>query len=674
MAEKRYSCGRLLCALLMLCAAPAVLGQTPSDWKEQSYAYSADHTPLSTVLQDFADGHGVELRLGNIEDGEVNAKIRADSASAFLDRLALEHHFQWFVYNNTLYVSPQDEQTSERLEISPDAAPDIKQALSGIGLLDPRFGWGELPDDGVVLVTGPPEYVALIKRFSQQREEKDDRRKVMIFPLRYASVADRTIHYRDQTLVIPGVATMLNELLNGKRPAPLSANGGTDTVGGPDMTAMQQNTETLLARLSHRDKTAAHGGGNNDDMGEPGGRISADVRNNALLIRDDEKRREEYRQLIAKIDVPQNLVEIDAVILDIDRTALSRLEANWQATLGGVSGGSSLMSGSGTLFVSDFKRFFADIQALEGEGTASIIANPSVLTLENQPAVIDFSQTAFITATGERVADIQPITAGTSLQVTPRAVGYQGHTSIQLTIDIEDGHVQTDSDGQATGVKRGTVSTQALIGENRALVLGGFHVEESGDRDRRIPLLGDIPWIGKLFTSTRHEISQRQRLFILTPRLIGDQTDPTRYVAADNRQQLNDAMGRVNRRHSNVNQHDVVENALRDLAEGELPAGFRMQTSGSCLSEVCRNTPWLRFDGNRGQWYSNGSVQLSIGVVRNTGTKPLRFDEASCASKRTLAVAAWPHAMLAPGESAEVYLALDSNRALQASRVSLLNP
>ncbi|MFJ1497084.1 type III secretion system outer membrane ring subunit SctC [Erwinia amylovora] len=675
MVEKRELRCRLLGALLMLCATLPAGAQTPADWKEQSYAYSADRTPLSTVLQDFADGHSVDLHLGNVEDTEVTAKIRAENASAFLDRLALEHHFQWFVYNNTLYVSPQDEQSSERLEISPDAAPDIKQALSGIGLLDPRFGWGELPDDGVVLVTGPPQYLELVKRFSEQREKKEDRRKVMTFPLRYASVADRTIHYRDQTVVIPGVATMLNELMNGKRAAPASASGIDSTPGGPDTNSMMQNTQTLLSRLSSRNKTSNRAGGRDNEIEDVSGRISADVRNNALLIRDDDKRHDEYSQLIAKIDVPQNLVEIDAVILDIDRTALNRLEANWQATLGGVTGGSSLMSGSGTLFVSDFKRFFADIQALEGEGTASIVANPSVLTLENQPAVIDFSQTAYITATGERVADIQPVTAGTSLQVTPRAVGNEGHSSIQLMIDIEDGHVQTNGDGQATGVKPGTVSTQALISENRALVLGGFHVEESADRDRRIPLLGDIPWLGQLFSSKRHEISQRQRLFILTPRLIGDQTDPTRYVTADNRQQLSDAMGRVERRHSSVNQHDVVENALRDLAEGQSPAGFQPQTSGTRLSEVCRSTPALLFESTRGQWYSSSTngVQLSVGVVRNTSSKPLRFDEANCASKRTLAVAVWPHSALAPGESAEVYLAMDPSRVLHASRESLLN-
>ncbi len=601
MVNEPQSRWRVICAVLVLCATFRLCAQTPSDWKDQSYAYSADHTMLSTLLQDFADGHGVDLQLGNIEDTEVNGKMRADSASAFLDRLALEHRFQWFVYNNTLYISPQDEQSSERLEISPDAAPDIKQALSGIGLLDPRFGWGELPDDGVVLVTGPPRYLSLVKRFSEQRQKKEDRRKVMTFPLKYASVADRTIHYRDQTLVIPGVATMLNELMNGKRAAPVSASGAEGTIGGADNAAMMQNTQSLLARLSnHANNTNRPGDRDNNSVDDLSGRISADVRNNALLIRDDDKRREEYAQLINKIDIPQNLVEIDAVIIDIDRTALNRLEANWQATLGGVTGGTSLMSGSGTLFVSDFKRFFADIKALEGEGTASIVANPSVLTLENQPAVIDFSQTAYITATGERVADIQPVTAGTSLQVTPRAVGHQDHASIQLVIDIEDGHVETNNDGQATGVKRGTVSTQALISENRALVLGGFHVEESGERDRRIPLLGDIPWLGRLFTSTRHEISQRERLFILTPRLIGDQTDPTRYVSADNRQQLSDAMARVERRHSNVNLQDMVENALRDLAERQTPAGFKAEASGERLNDICQSTPGLLFDNARG--------------------------------------------------------------------------
>lgn len=643
---------------------------TPADWNKGAYAYSAEQTPLSAILTDFANSHGVDLVLGNIADNAVTAKIRADNPALFLDRLALEHRFQWFVYNNALYVSPQDEQASVRLEISPDAAPDIKQALSGIGLLDSRFGWGELPEEGVVLVTGPQAYIDLIRNFSQQREKQDERRKVMIFPLRYASVSDRSLQYRDQKVTIPGVATILNELMDGQRAAPAGASGPVPVQPDTGMEAMRDSTRSLMTQLATRNspkRSAGEGG-----RVALSGKISADVRNNALLIRDDEKRRAEYQQLVDHIDVPQNLVNIDAIILDVDRTALSRLEANWQAQLGNVSAGSTMMMGRSTLFVSDFKRFFADIQALEGEGTASIVANPSVLTLENQPAIVDFSRTAFITATGERVADIQPVTAGTSLQVTPRVIGEGAQRSIQLVIDIEDGQVETGREGEASGVKRGTVSTQALIGENRALVLGGFHVEESGDRDRRIPILGDIPLLGKLFTSTRHEVSRRERLFILTPHLVGDQTDPTRYVSSANRQQLNGAMNRVAQRNGKTDRYSLIEGAFRDLASRQLPAGFQAEDKGARLGEVCRSQSGLIYDSSRYQWYGNGQVRLSVGVVRNGGTQPQRFDEAACASSRTLAVAVWPKTTLAPGESSEVFLALQPALAPQSTRRNVL--
>lgn len=670
---------RLFCwSLVFIGMLPIVHAATPSSWNKGAYAYSAENAPLSQVLQDFADSHGVELRLGQIPDHAVNGKIRAESPVAFIDRLALEHHFQWFVYSNTLYVSPQDEQTSVSLEISPEAAPDLKQALTGIGLLDPHFGWGELPEEGVVLVTGPQEYVNLVSSFARKRESREERHKVMNFPLRFAAVSDRTIHYRDQTLVIPGVATILNELMDGHRYPPVGASAaarGTNAAAGGGSEAGDANkalegeARNMLTRWATRTPPRSRDGKSTLE-----GKVSADVRNNALLVRDDEKRRAEYQQLIDSIDVPQNLVNIDAVILDVDRTALSRLEANWQGKLGSVTGGASLMSGSSTLFVSDFKRFFADIQALEGEGTASIVGNPSVLTLENQPAVVDFSRTAFITATGERVADIQPVTAGTSLQVTPRVIGKGDQSSIQLVIDIEDGQLETNAEGNAAGVKRGTVSTQALIGENRALVLGGFHVEESGDRDRRIPLLGDIPWIGKLFTSRRHEVSRRERLFILTPHLIGDQNDPTRYVSQDNRRQLQEAMGRVTQRNSKTDLYGMVENALRDLASGQTPAGFHVDSAGSRLNEVCQSARGLVYESGRHQWYSNEAVALTVGVVKNRGRQPLRFDEAICGGRRTLAVAAWPRTTLAPGQSTEVYLALLPARQAAPTRPSLIQP
>ncbi|QNU45331.1 type III secretion system outer membrane ring subunit SctC [Mixta calida] len=664
---------RWAAALLLLACSSPLYASTPEAWKNGAYAYSADNTPLNIILEDFTNSFGVDINIGTLPDSNVTGRLRAASPEAFLNRLALEYRFQWFVYNNTLYVSPLSAQTSRRLEISPDAAPDIKQALKGVGLLEPRFGWGELPDEGVVLVTGPPEYVNLIADFAKKSDTpKEDKspKEMMAFPLKYASVADRNIRYRDQTLLVPGVATMLNELLG--QSSSDSAKGMSSGQGGDDgMEQMRMESQNVLNQLigrgSHQDRSSA-----GSALSAMAGRVSADVRNNALLVRDDPKYRSAYQSLIAMIDVPQKLIEIDALIVDIDRNELARLSSSWAGQFGNVSGGSTLLSGPSTLFVTDFRRFFADIQALEGEGTASIIANPSIMTLENQPAVIDFSDTAFIRAVGERVADIQAVTAGTSLRVTPRAIG-SSQSSVQLIVDVEDGKLEKNDDGEAEGTSNGVISTQALVQERRSLVMGGFHTKQSGDRERRVPILGSIPLIGKLFTSTRHETSQRERLFIITPHLVGDQVDPSRYIADENRTQLNEAMGDVNRRHKYTDMKSLVETALRDLAENRVPTGFSTGGSGETLSALCRLPGGLFNDYRRHQWYHNSSVQIAVGVVTNNSNVTRRFDEASCRSDRSLAVAVWPRAQLRPGESAEVYAAFEPGAAARPGRVSLLS-
>lgn len=665
---------RLMAAMMLLVLSIGTSSaRVPDEWKNGAYAYSADNTPLSIILEDFASSFGVEVHLGTLGDSNITGKLRSDSPEAFLNRLALEYRFQWFVYNNTLYVSPQSAQTSQRLEISPDAAPDIKEALRGVGLLEPRFGWGELPDEGVVLVTGPPEYVRQIAEFTRKSEEKPevDSKEMMAFPLRYAAVADRTIKYRDRTLLVPGVATILNELLGQTNSA--SSGGMADDQGESEdtMGAMRAQSQNIMSQMISRGASKSERL-KKSSTGSLAGKVSADVRNNLLLVRDDPKTRASYQALISAIDIPQKLIEIDAVIVDVDRSALKQFSSSLGGQFGNVTGASNMLSGASTLFVTDFQRFFASIEAMEGEGTATIIANPTILTLENQPAVIDFSDTAFIRAIGERVADIQAVTAGTSLRVTPRAISTSQKSAIQLIVDVEDGKLNKNDDGEAEGTNNATISTQAMVEARRSLVMGGFHTKESGDRERRIPILGSIPLIGKLFTSTRHETSQRERLFIITPHLIGDQVDPSRYIAAESREQLNNAMDEVNNRHKFTDVKGMIESAMRDLARNRVPSGMTSGGTGQTLSSLCRIPSAFQSDFRRHQWYGNNSVQITVGVITNTSSQPQRFDESVCRSDRTLAVASWPRATLPPGESAEIFVAFEKNAPSRPSRTSLL--
>lgn len=670
----------------------------PESWKQTAYAYDARQTDLNTALSDFTREFGISLDMPPME-GIVDGRIRTNSPQEFLDRLGREYRFQWFVYNETLYVSPTSEQTSARIEVSPDAVDDLEDALTSIGLLDPRFGWGTLPEEGLVLVRGPAQYVEFIREYSQKVEEpeKAEKQDVIVFALKYANAADRTIRYRDQELRVAGVASILRELLETRsrgesisglgslqsagttqglspiRPLGLSYGG----LGSLESGLLEQGLDNALGGLG---QSSSRNRGESRSRSQI--RVSADVRNNAVLIYDLPERKAVYQGLIQQLDVPRNLIEIDAVILDIDRSELAQLSSRWSFNSGSVSGGANLFEAgtTSTLFIQDAGRFAAELRALEGTGAASIMGNPSILTLENQPAVIDFSRTEYLTALAERVANIQPITAGTSLQVIPRSLKQGGRSQVQLIVDIEDGQIiESDISEEQPSVRRGNVSTQAVIAEHGSLVIGGFHSLEANDRINKIPLLGDIPVIGKLlFQSRNRELNRRERLFILTPRLIGDQINPARYVQHGNPHELDGQIRTIDERRKDAERptRGDIEHAFTQLLDGILPSGFSTEPLPLKPETLCNSDHGLTLDATRSQWFARKDWGVAVVVARNDTAEPIRIDESRCGGRWVMGVSAWPRAWLKPGEESEVFVALRQPQMLQKaeqSRSSLLH-
>ncbi|MCF5599539.1 EscC/YscC/HrcC family type III secretion system outer membrane ring protein [Pseudomonas syringae] len=687
--------------LLLIGVAPATWAVTPDAWKHTAYAYDARQTELSDALADFAREFGMALDISPVQ-GKLDGRIRAESPEQFLDRLSQEYHFQWFVYNDTLYVSPSSEHTSARIEVSPDAVDDLQTALTDVGLLDKRFGWGALPDEGVVLVRGPAKYVEFVRDYSKKVEkpdEKADKQDVVVLPLKYANAADRTIRYRDQQLVVAGVASILQDLLESRArgesidsvnllPQGNGGNGMANGTGsastglsynlgsnGIDTASLQQGIDRVL-NFGSKKSSKGHAAGRANI------RVSADVRNNSVLIYDLPERKAMYQKLVKELDVPRNLIEIDAVILDIDRNELAELSSRWNFNAGSVSGGANLFDAgtSSTLFIQNASKFSAELHALEGNGSASVIGNPSILTLENQPAVIDLSRTEYLTATSERAADILPITAGTSLQVIPRSLDHDGKSQVQMIVDIEDGQidVSTINDTQPS-VRRGNVSTQAVIAEHGSLVIGGFHGLEANDPIHKIPLLGDIPYIGKLlFQSRSRELSQRERLFILTPRLIGDQVNPARYVQNGNPHDVDDQMKRIKQRRDGgeMPTRGDIQKVFTQMVDGTAPVGMR---TGEPLpfetDSLCDPGEGLTLDRQRSQWFVQKDWGVAVVVAHNNTNKPVRIDESRCGGRWVIGVAAWPHAWLQPGEESEVYIAVRQpqiSKMAKESRPSLL--
>lgn len=656
----------LLAVLLVLLTCLGdlkVQGKTLGEFGQSPYSYKADNVFIGKVLKDFARSFGVKLVIDVKLTGKVNSRIRTNSAAAFLNRLGLEYGFNWFLYSNTLYITESQDHQVYRLDVAESSTHDLKLALENIGLLDSRFGWGELPDEGIVLVSGPKRYVDLVKKFSRpslramnKKKKSKKQHEVMVFPLKYASVADREVRYRDEHFVIPGVTSLIRELLS--------------QDNNPALHEIEQlynlNRERIVSQAN-----SIEGG---DQLNIPSymmgesrppntvtvNNVSADVRSNSVLIYDDLTRRGMYQRLIEKLDKPSRMVEIDAIILDIEREQLSQIGVNWGYRNNDFSLGSMMPPGgmqTATLFIQDKGRFYAELEALEMKGRATVLANPSVLTMANQPAVIDSSETAFIQTEGERVVDVREVTAGTGLQVVPRILTGGGKTTIQLNVDIEDGNIFEQEDKDTPSVNRSTISTQALVTPEQSLVFGGFNVSESTRSTSKVPVLGDIPLLGSLFRVKKEAQTKRVRLFILTPRILDSSMtqDVKDYVQFDeDRDVVANAQEEIKRRRHGKQEALRVDvgDALRSLIQGYIPNGFEKGK----LGEIdCRKDVILAKFAKNDQ-YIGPEFNIIAGTIYNPSQERQRYDEKNCAIQGVLAVSAWPSTLLKPGEKAEIFV------------------
>ena len=188
---------------------------------------------------------------------------------------------------------------------------------------------------------------------------------------------------------------------------------------------------------------------------------------------------------------------------------------------------------SAVLSIDNYARFFADLRLLEGRGEANIVANTSILTIENQPALIDLSNTFYIRSVGENVANVTPVTSGTLLNITPQLLADESGDEVQLIINIEDGKILDQVVDDLPVVSRSAVSTKAIIEAGKSLVIGGYRLQSNEQSRRSVPILGDIPFIGKIFSYKSTEIADEERLFVITPRISTKSHEPIKKFRSD---------------------------------------------------------------------------------------------------------------------------------------------
>ena len=276
------------------------------------------------------------------------------------------------------------------------------------------------------------------------------------------------------------------------------------------------------------------------EMLSPLGTFTFDARTNKAVISDLVEVLQKTDQVIRAFDTPDGEVLIDAKIISVDLTDEMDLGIDWQQVLGGVDASarsnfrvlSDIVGGTGTggaiKLLSGDGNIQVIIEALKKITKTETLSNPHILVSNNQEAKIlvgtkeaVVTVTTTVPATGSTVSapEIQYVDVGTKLFVTP-SVKPDGYVQMKIRPEISSAKIETFQTNRIPIVTSTEAETHVLIKSGSTLILGGLIETKNTLTDSRVPLLGDIPWLGAVFKGSTTTKKKTELVLFLTPQII----------------------------------------------------------------------------------------------------------------------------------------------------------
>jgi len=263
----------------------------------------------------------------------------------------------------------------------------------------------------------------------------------------------------------------------------------------------------------------------------PRGRISVIERNNAIIVYDTEKRLEQMQNTLNELDVETLQIAITAKLVVVDSRLTSELGIDWtDVSVGGAgsrlqadfSNQPSLTTTGGDVATRVTVRAFdqnmqAAISNILSDSRSEILASPQISTLDHTEASIfmgDQISIRVLDASGQ--AAIQMVESGIKLTVTPRVAG---DNRILLELHPENNSYSYDDKGQIV-ISKQEAKTKVVVSDGETVVIGGLTKNDEMETETGIPFLKDIPVLGYLFKHTRKEISKKDLIIFVTPRIM----------------------------------------------------------------------------------------------------------------------------------------------------------
>ncbi|AZR74118.1 hypothetical protein BBF96_12340 [Anoxybacter fermentans] len=245
----------------------------------------------------------------------------------------------------------------------------------------------------------------------------------------------------------------------------------------------------------------------------------------ALIISREVEDLDEIEKLIKELDFPREQILIDAKIIEINVDDNSTLGLDFSDSFGVMFKEKTSTYGEVDLNLQTFVRtplnLMAAINLLKGKGQARVLANPRIATVSGVEAKVITQERIpiFISenVSGQNYRIKQDIVAGIQLKIKPRVNKY-GEIISEIYTNVTS-VTGTTADGYPTTSSR-EAETIIRCKAGETIVIGGLARESVIQYENRIPLLGDIPILGRLFRTVRDETKRSDLYIFITPYLV----------------------------------------------------------------------------------------------------------------------------------------------------------
>ncbi len=355
------------------------------------------------------------------------------------------------------------------------------------------------------------------------------------------------------------IASLLRQL---DRPQEAPGSGSTQVIYLRHANAGE--VVKVLRGLSQEGAVPAEGAGEAEGKdrpvmpasGGPGIRLEYEEGTNAVVMVGPDSELAAYRAIVEQLDIRRAQVVVEAIIAEVSDSSAQELGVQWLfadekfgagivnfgsngvniASIAGAAAsgdnealGDLLSTTTGaTAGIGHFGggfNFAMLINALKGKSGFNLLSTPTLLTLDNAEASILVGQEVpFVTGSvtqnnANPYQTIERKEVGVKLRIKPQI---NVDNSVRLDIVQEVSSIADTSSASDVITNKREIKTKVMVEDNGLVILGGLISDELSTSNQRVPLLGDIPYLGRLFRSDATRNAKQNLMVFIRPRILRD--------------------------------------------------------------------------------------------------------------------------------------------------------